>query len=316
MEATDLLVIGVGGAGRNALQAARLPSGVRAIEFACEGRHPSEETLGEAIANAAMAVIVVGLGGECGVRSAMAAAELVRSRGIPLCLFSVMPFYFEGTKRLRRAHHARAALEEMADTFVALSNQALFEICDARVRVSDALSVAWHVLNHHCECLLAARHGSAAHHWRTEAKRLSQSVQRPFAEVWRDIGVRTHDGSWTYSVKAASANSITLKNRKEAHPGTRLLTSAIGCGTGPHRAAECAEAALERLIFSDSLACCDQLIVNIFGAADITLFEIDEAMSNIRDNVSDEAEIFVSTSVGMEAHEDMRIHLRCLTAVR
>lgn len=316
MEATDLLVIGVGGAGRNALQAAKLPSSVRAIEFACEGLHPSEETLCDAMANAAMAVIVVGLGGGRGVRSAMAAAELVRSRGIPLCLFSVTPFYFEGSTRLRRAHHARAALEEIADAFVALSNQALFEICDARVRVSDALSMAWHVLSHHCKSLLAACHGSAAHHWRTEAKRFAQSAQRPFAEVWRDVDVRIHEGSWLHAAESLNANITTLKGRKEAHPGTRPLASAIGCDTGPRRAAECAEAALERLILSDSLAGCDQLVVNIFGAANITLFEIDESMTHIRDHASDKAEIFVSTSAGTEACEDMCIYLRCLAATR
>ncbi len=81
-----------------------------------------------------------------------------------------------------------------------------------------------------------------------------------------------------------------------------------GEAIGDRRAIEAAEAAISNPLLDDiSLKGARALLVNITGGMDMTLFEVDEAMNRIRDEVDSEANIIFGSTFNSEMEGKMRV---------
>ncbi len=81
-----------------------------------------------------------------------------------------------------------------------------------------------------------------------------------------------------------------------------------GEAEGEHRALEAAEAAINNpLLDNISMKGAKGVIVNITGGDDITLFEVDEAVNRIRDEVDDDANLIFGTSLLSNMEGNLRV---------
>ena len=91
---------------------------------------------------------------------------------------------------------------------------------------------------------------------------------------------------------------------------SEMGTAIIGTGeaTGERRALRAAEAAIANPLFDDaSLKGARGLLISITGGKDLTLYEVDEAASRIRQEVDEEANIIVGAIVAPALEEAMRV---------
>lgn len=82
--------------------------------------------------------IVVGLGGGTGTGAAPLVAEEARKAGALTLCFAMLPFEFEGRRRMQQAENGLAALEEAADGVICLPNERLFKVVKDRSNISEA----------------------------------------------------------------------------------------------------------------------------------------------------------------------------------
>lgn len=81
----------------------------------------------EAISGVDLVFLITGLGGGTGTGIAPAICEWIRQEGGSVICFAVLPFFFEGRERRRRAEEGLNALNEAADAVVCLPNQRMCE---------------------------------------------------------------------------------------------------------------------------------------------------------------------------------------------
>lgn len=83
-----------------------------------------------------------------------------------------------------------------------------------------------------------------------------------------------------------------------------------GEASGPERAAEAARAAVENPLFGDAiLSGARGVLVSVSAGRDLTLHEVDEAASRIREAVDTEAEIIFSAAFNPSLGDTMRVSI-------
>ncbi|MGH7102025.1 MAG: cell division protein FtsZ, partial [Acetobacteraceae bacterium] len=81
-----------------------------------------------------------------------------------------------------------------------------------------------------------------------------------------------------------------------------------GEAEGENRAARAAEAAINNPLLEDtSMSGAKGLLINITGGEDMTLFEVDQAMNRIREEVDEEANILFGSAIDDNANGRMRV---------
>ena len=159
-----ILVIGVGGAGGNAINA-MIDAGMQGVEFVAvntdaqdlrvnkadskiqigmnltkglgagadpeKGRQAAleaKEELSAAISGADMLFIAAGMGGGTGTGAAPVIAQLARDAGILTVAVVSKPYEFEGVRRTKHAEEGIAALSEWVDSLIVIPNEKLAEV--------------------------------------------------------------------------------------------------------------------------------------------------------------------------------------------
>jgi cell division protein FtsZ len=174
---TVIKVIGVGGAGGNAVEH-MIREGVQGVEFICcntdaqalnlssaevrlqlgpgqgAGGKPERarnlalddrEQIAEALEGAHMVFITAGMGGGTGTGAAPVVAEVAREKGILTVAVVTKPFEFEG-KRMRLAEEGLGQLQEYVDALIVILNERLMEVLGDDVSMQDAFMAADNVL--------------------------------------------------------------------------------------------------------------------------------------------------------------------------
>ena len=172
-----ILVIGVGGAGNNAVnrmidenvegveliaintdkQALSLSRATTKIqigekltkglgagakpEIGASAVEENREEIADIIKDANMVFVTCGMGGGTGTGAAPVVAEMARNLGVV-----TKPFGFEGKPRMKNAMEGIARLKENVDTLIVIPNDKLLQICDKRTSIPDALKKADQVL--------------------------------------------------------------------------------------------------------------------------------------------------------------------------
>lgn len=280
-----ILVIGVGGAGGNAINA-MIEAGMQGVEFVAVntdaqdlkmskadakiqigmnltkglgagakhdiGQAAADESINEIVnylQGSNMVFIASGMGGGTGTGASHVIARAAREMNILTVGVTTLPFAYEGPKRMRRATAGLEELKKHLDTTIVVPNQNLFKIANEGTGFEESFSLSNDVLKHGVQSItdLMVRPGM---------------INLDFADV-----------------------ETVMSSSGKAMMGT-------GEAEGENRAMAATELALNNpLIDEYTLQGAKGLLVNITGGSDIKLFEVDAAVNKIRAEVDPEAEL-------------------------
>lgn len=177
---TIIKVVGVGGAGGNAVQH-MIRRGVDGVEFICMntdagalqrseasvnlqlgssglgagakpeiGAAAAEEArarIADVLQGAHMVFITAGMGGGTGTGAAPVVAQVAKEMGILTVGVISKPFDFEGVKRLKVAENGASELENYVDSLIVVLNEKLFEVMGEDAEFDKAFACADDVLH-------------------------------------------------------------------------------------------------------------------------------------------------------------------------
>ena len=179
-----ILVLGVGGAGGNAINE-MIDSGVEGVEFiavntdAQDLKHSKETQkiqiglnltkglgagskldIGQAAAGeslndiintlqgANMVFIAAGMGGGTGTGAAHVIARAAKELNILTVGVVTLPFLYEGPSRMRRAQQGLEELRKHVDTIIVIPNQNLFKIANEKTTFEESFHLSNNILQH------------------------------------------------------------------------------------------------------------------------------------------------------------------------
>jgi len=283
--APKIVVVGVGGAGGNALNNMiskdlkgvdfvalntdaqhlagtltdqRLQLGMELTQGLGCGANPdagrmaaeeSREQIQDLLKDAHLVFITAGMGGGTGTGAAPVIADICYDMGILTVGVVTLPFSFEGTHRRKLALEGVERLQSVVDTLIVIPNQNLFQIAGPETTFLDAFQMADDVLLGGVKSI-------------TDLMTAPGLINLDFADV--------------QSVMVGMGNAL------------------LGTGVSSDeddRAVQAAQLALENPLLGDTLdiTTAKGMLVNIAGGKDMTLFEVDRAAQFITQRVQDES---------------------------
>jgi cell division protein FtsZ len=298
-----ILVLGVGGAGGNAINA-MIEAGLQGVEFVAVntdaqdlkmskadariqigtnltkglgagakhdiGQAAADESLNEIInflQGANMVFITAGMGGGTGTGASSVIARAARELNILTVGVVTLPFSYEGPKRMRRAIDGMNALKKHLDTSIIVPNQNLFKVASETTTFEDSFHLSNDVLKFGVQSI-------------TDLMVKPGIINLDFADV-----------------------ETVMSSMGKAMMGT-------GEAEGENRALTATDMALNNPLIDDySLKGAKGLLVNITGGKDITLFEVDQAVNKIRAEVDPEAELIFGAIKDDSLNGKMRVSI-------
>ena len=296
-----IMVIGVGGAGGNAVNN-MIESKLEGVEFLASntdaqalvqslaerkiqlgenithglgagskpeiGRAAAEEAIDEIadhLAGTHMVFIAAGMGGGTGTGAAPVIARLAREHEILTVGVVTRPFNFEGMQRARIAEAGIQEIQQYVDTLIVIPNQNLFGLANEKTTFSDAFAMADQVLYSGVRGI-------------TDLIVVPGRVNLDFSDI------RT-----------------VMSEMGKAMMGT-------GEAEGEGRATRAAEAAISNPLLDDmSMNGAREVLINITGGDDMTLFEVEEAADRIRKEVDETANIIFGSAFDPALEGGMRV---------
>ena len=280
-----ILVLGVGGAGGNAINE-MIDSGVEGVEFVAVntdaqdlktskaqtriqiglnitkglgagakheiGQAAADESINDIIdllKGSNMVFITAGMGGGTGTGAAHVIARAAKELNILTVGVITLPFLYEAPSRMRRAQQGLEELRKHVDTIIVIPNQNLFKIANEKTTYKESFQLSNGILRHGVQSV-------------TDLMVKDGLVNLDFADV-----------------------ETVMSKMGKAMMGT-------GEAEGEGRAIKATDIALNNPLLDDySLKGAKGLLINITGGEDLTLFEVDEIVNKIRAEVDPEAEI-------------------------
>ena len=298
-----ILVLGVGGAGGNAING-MIESGLQGVEFIAVntdaqdlrlskaqakiqmglnltkglgagakldiGEASADESLNEIInvlQGSNMVFITAGMGGGTGTGAAHVIARAAKELNILTVGVVTLPFLYEGPSRMRKAQQGLEELRKHVDTIIVVPNQNLFKIASEQTTFEESFELSNDVLLHGVQSItdLMVRPGL---------------INLDFADV-----------------------ETVMSSMGKAMMGT-------GQAEGEGRAVKAAEMAINNPLIDDyTLKGAKGLLVNITGGKDLKLFEVDEAVNKVRAEVDPEAELIIGAITDENLDGLMRVSI-------
>jgi cell division protein FtsZ len=229
------------------------------------GRRAAEEdfdTILDTLSNTDILFLTAGLGGGTGSGAISVIAQAAKELGILTVGVVTKPFLFEGKRRQRHAEDALKTLKSAVDTLITVPNQRLIEISDPNISMLNAFA-------------------------------LSNDILQQAIKGISDIITRAGH----INVDFADVRTI-MKDTGMAIMGT-------GRATGNDRARNAALRAISSpLLENASIAGAKGVLINITGNEDLGLQEINEAASMVYEMVNPDANIIlgsvIDTTMGTE----------------
>jgi len=297
----NLKVIGVGGAGGNAVNR-MIQAGMKGVDFmvintdaqdlennAAENKiqigknltrglgagakseigrdaiESDKDAVKSLIEGADMVFITAGMGGGTGTGAAPRVAQIAREMGVLTVGIVTLPFNFEGPKRMNRGLAGITELRKVCDTLISIPNQKLMSVVDKNTTVVEAFKLADSVLHHASKGIsdLINVHGL---------------VNLDFADV-----------------------ETIMKNMGEAIIGT-------GTAKGEERAVLAAQQAISSpLLDNASIAGAQGVLVNITGGTDLAIMEVDQATNIIFEEAGQGANIIFGAVIDPSLNDEIMV---------
>ena len=296
----NIKVIGVGGAGNNAVNR-MIDAGIKGVEFIAvntdrqalqlskasakiqigekitrglgAGANPdigaqsadeSKSEIAEVLRGADMVFVTAGMGGGTGTGAAPVVAQAAKEMGILTIGVVTKPFTFEGKKRLSQAERGIESLKSKVDTLVVIPNDKLLQIIDRKTSIIEAFRMADDVL-------------------RQGVQGISDLIAVP----------------GLINLDFADVRTIML-NTGMAHMGT-------GRASGENRAEDAAKQAIESPLLETSIEGARGVIINITGSSNLGLHEVNTAAEFIQRSVDSEANIIFGSVVNEDMGDEISI---------
>ncbi len=290
-----ILVVGVGGAGNNAVNrmvdeaiegvqligintdkqaldlckaATRVQIGEKLTKGLGAGAKPeigqaavdeNRDELTELLKDADMVFVTCGMGGGTGTGAAPVVAEIAKKMGILTVGVVTKPFIFEGKPRMNNALSGIDRLKENVDTLIIIPNDKLLQICDKRTSIKDAFCKADEVLQQGVQGI-------------TDLIFKPGLINLDFADI-----------------------QTVMRDKGIAHIG-------IGTGSGDDKAVEAMKKAMESPLLETTVSGASDIIINFSG--DIGIQEVYEAVSFLTEVAGDEANIIFGNVESDDIPED------------
>lgn len=296
--AARIIVIGVGGAGNNAVNR-MIDENIAGVEFIgintdkqalqfCKastvmqigekltkglgaGAKPeigqkaaeeSQDELAQALKGADMVFVTCGMGGGTGTGAAPVVARIAKDMGILTVGVVTKPFRFEAKTRMSNALSGIEKLRSSVDTLIVIPNDKLLEIVDRRTTMPDALKKADEVLQQAVQGI-------------TDLINVPGLINLDFADV-----------------------QTVMVDKGIAHIG-------IGHAKGDDKAIEAVKQAVSSPLLETTIQGASHVIINISG--DISLVEANEAATYVQELSGDDANIIFGAMFDENAQDEASI---------
>ena len=298
-----LLVMGVGGAGGNAINE-MIDNGMEGVEFIAVntdaqdlkhskakskvqiglnltkglgagakidiGQAAADESLNEIVnilQGANMVFIAAGMGGGTGTGAAHVIARAAKELNILTVGVVTLPFLYEGPSRMKRAQIGLEELRKHVDTIIVIPNQNLFKIANEQTTFEESFNLSNNVLMHGVQSV-------------TDLMVKPGIINLDFADV-----------------------ETVMASMGKAMMGT-------GEAEGEGRAMKATEMAISNPLIDDyTLKGAKGLLVNITGGKDLKLFEVDEVVHKIRSEVEADAEVIIGAITDTSLEGKIRVSI-------
>lgn len=102
----------------------------------------SAQEIRQALADARMIFICTGLGGGTGSGGAAVVAQIAREAGSLVIVLATLPFSFEGKRRMAQAHAALARLNQVANAVICFENDRMGDMVAPKAGIHQAFAMA------------------------------------------------------------------------------------------------------------------------------------------------------------------------------
>lgn len=298
---TDIKVVGVGGAGGNAVNR-MIASGLKKVVFVAmntdiqalqrsnaqvrlplgkqltgglgaggipevgeKAAQESREEIKALLEGTDMVFITAGMGGGTGTGAASIVAEISKEVNALTVAVVTTPFTFEGKKKLQLALAGIEKLRKVVDTLILIPNQYLLNIVENNTPIKKAFLLADDVL-------------------RQGVQGISELITEP-GEINIDFAdVRT-----------------VMKGRGDALMG-------IGIGEGTNRAVDAARSAINNPLLENArIDGAKSVLVNLSGGDGLTLQEYQDVVELITENCAEDALIIAGQAYNPELGEKIKV---------
>lgn len=294
-----IVVIGVGGAGNNAVNQ-MIEESIKSIDFwvvntdaqalatskaehryvlgkdftkglgaggnPVIGRQAAEssiEDLKEIVQGANMVFIAAGMGGGTGTGASPVIAKVAREAGALTIAIVTRPFGFEGNSRKAKAVEGLAALKEEVDSIIIVSNDKLM-MMNGNKSIADAFHESDRVLAQSVKTI-------------TDLILLPGLINLDFADI-----------------------KATLLDK-----GVALI--GFGMGSGPNKAVDAATNAIASPLLEASIKGAHSAIINVTGGSGVTLDETQDAITYITEAAGADVNIIFGVQQNPELNDQMLI---------
>jgi cell division protein FtsZ len=280
--AAKIIVVGVGGAGNNAVnrmveekidgvdfigintdkQALQLCKAAKLLqigekltkglgagakpEIGEKAAEESSEEIAASLKGADMVFVTCGMGGGTGTGAAPIVARMAKDMGILTVGVVTKPFRFEAKARMVNALNGIERIKEHVDTLIVIPNDKLLEIVDRRTTMPEALKKADEILQQAVQGI-------------TDLINVPAIINLDFADV-----------------------QTVMKDKGIAHIG-------IGNGKGDDKAMEAVKMAVSSPLLETTISGATHVIINVSG--DITLADANDAASFVQELAGPEVNI-------------------------
>ena len=299
---TDIRVIGIGGAGNNAVNRMvaadldgvefisvntdaqdlsasnahrRLLIGSRATDHLGSGGDPRlgeraatecSDELTDLVDGADMVFITAGMGGGTGTGAAPVLADCAMASGALTVAVVTVPFTFEGSRRVQVARQGLAEIESRVDALITVHNDKLLEHASAGTAFSDAFVMADEMLHRGVQGV-------------TDLITATGLVNVDFADV----------------------RSVMCDS------GTAMM--GVGEAAGEERALRAVRQAMESPLLDTSIDDARGVLINITASDDVAIAEINAAAEHVTAVAAPDANIIFGTVVDPRMGQSIRVTL-------
>ena len=293
-----IIVIGVGGAGNNAVNR-MVEEAIGGVEFVgvntdkqaltlCKaptvlqigekitkglgagaqpevGQKAAEESIEEVkqlMEGADMVFVTCGMGGGTGTGAAPVIAAAAKEMGILTVGVVTKPFRFEARTRMNNALAGIENLKKAVDTLIVIPNDKLLEVVDRRTTMPEALKTADEVLQQAVQGI-------------TDLINIPGLINLDFADV-----------------------QTVMKDKGIAHIG-------IGNATGDDKAIDAMKIAVSSPLLETTIEGATNVLINIAG--DVSLPEVHEAASYVQELAGEDANIIFGATYDENATDEVTI---------
>ncbi len=215
-------------------------------EIGMKAAEESAEEISAALKGADMVFVTCGMGGGTGTGAAPVVAKLAKDMGILTVGVVTKPFSFEARVRMQNALLGIQNIKSNVDTLIVIPNDKLLQIVDRRTTMPDALKKADEVLQQAVQGI-------------TDLINVPAVINLDFADV-----------------------QTVMKDRGIAHIG-------IGSGKGDDKATDAVKMAVESPLLETKINGASNVIINISG--DITLADASDASEYVRNLAGDDVNV-------------------------